>query len=75
MANIIDVKQKMLDRLMEMDLSNVSVFEIGQHVGVLRALADINEKPYMDTLSEMMSNISKPKEQMPLGIGCAIGGE
>ena len=75
MANIIDVKQKMLDRLMAMDLSNVTIFELGQYVGVLRALADINEKPYMDTLTEMMANISKPKEPMPASIGYAIGGE
>jgi len=75
MATVSDVKQKMLDRLMEMDLSTVSVFEIGQYVGVLRALADINEKPYMDTLTEMMANLSKPKDPAPLGIGCAIGGE
>ena len=75
MATISDVKQKMLDRLMEMDISNVSVFEIGQYVGVLRALADINEKPYMDTLTEMMANLSKPKEQAALGVGYAIGGE
>lgn len=75
MANIIDVKQKMLDRLMAMDLSNVTIFELGQYVGVLRALADINERPYMDTLTEMMANISKPKEPIPAGIGYAIGGE
>ena len=75
MVTISDVKQKMLDRLMEMDMSNVSVFEIGQYVGVLRALADINEKPYMDTLTEMMANLSKPKDQAALGIGYAIGGE
>ena len=75
MANSIDVKQKMLDRLMAMDLSNVTIFELGQYVGVLRALADINEKPYMDTLTEMMAKISKPKEPMPSGIGYAIGGE
>lgn len=75
MANIIDVKQKMLDRLMAMDLSNVTIFELGQYVGVLRALADINEKPYMDTLTEMMANINKPKEPMSSGIGYAIGGE
>ena len=75
MATVSDVKQKMLDRLMEMDMSNVSVFEIGQYVGVLRALADINEKPYMDTLTEMMANLSKPKDRAALGIGYAIGGE
>ena len=75
MANIIDVKRKILERLMEMDISNVSIFEIGQYVGVLRALADINEKPYMDTLTEMMANINKPKEQTPYGVGYAIGGE
>lgn len=75
MVTISDVKQKMLDRLMEMDMSNVSVFEIGQYVGVLRALADINEKPYMDTLTEMMANLSKPNDQAALGIGYAIGGE
>ena len=70
MATVSEVKVKLLDRLMEMDISNVSVFELGQYVGALRALADINEKPYMDTLTEMMSNISKPKD-----FGCAIGGE
>ena len=75
MANIIDVKQKMLDRLMAMDLRNVTIFELGQYVGVLRALADINEKPYMDTLTEMIANISKPKEPIPAGFGYAIGGE
>ncbi len=75
MVTVSDVKQKMLDRLMEMELSNVSVFEMGQYVGILRALADINEKPYMDTLAEMMSNLSNPKDQGPLGIGYAFGGE
>ncbi len=75
MANIPDVKQKLLNRLMEMDLSNVSIFELGQYVGVLKALSDINEKPYMDTLTEMMANIGKPKETSPLGIGYTLGGE
>ena len=75
MANITSVKQKILDRLMEMDMSNVSIFELGQYVGVLRTLADINEKPYIDTLSEMMASLNKPKEQSPLGIGYALGGE
>lgn len=75
MANITDVKQKIIDRLMEMDMSNVSIFELGQYVGVLRALADINEKPYMDTLTEMLANINKPAEPVPFGIGYAMGGE
>lgn len=75
MANITGVKQKILDRLMEMDMSNVSIFELGQYVGVLRALADINEKPYLDTFTEMMASFNKPKEQKPLDNGYALGGE
>lgn len=75
MANVTEVKQKILDRLMEMDMSNASIFELGQYVGVLRTLADINEKPYMDTLSEMMASLGKSKDQEPIGIGYALGGE
>ena len=75
MTNITAVKQKLLDRLMEMDLSNVSIFELGQYVGVLRALADINEKPYMDTISEMMASLNKSKDFVPHDIGYTLGGE
>lgn len=76
MATVSEVKAKMLDRLMEMDISSVSISELKQHADVLKILSDVNEKTYSETLVEMAEKMNASRQtETPigglLGIGCA----
>ena len=79
MATINDVKQKMLDKMYEMDLTHMTLADAGQYVFILRSLNDIGaDSPYqalMDSCRTAMNNLrpEKPLEGFN-GIGF-VGGE
>ena len=75
MATVSEVKGKLLDRLMAMDISNASICEVGQYVGVLKCLSDISDKTYGETLADMVKSFEKPKAAENAAIGYCLGGE
>lgn len=75
MATVSEVKAKLLDRLMAMDVSNASICEIGQYVGVLKCLSDISDKTYGETLADMVKSFDRPKPAESATIGYCLGGE
>lgn len=64
MATIKDVKNAMLDKLMAMDLNNMSLMDAGQYAFVLKTLSEVNETTTTDALLETMRHVCS-------GIGAA----
>lgn len=79
MATINDVKQKMLDKMYEMDLTHMTLADAGQYVFILRSLNDIGaDSPYQTLMSSCLSAMNNMHPEKPLegfsGIALA-GGE
>lgn len=78
MATINDVKQKMLDKMYEMDLTHMNLADAGQYVFILRSLNDIGaDSPYqvlMDSCRMAMNNAHTEKPAEAFGLGYAMGG-
>lgn len=77
MAMVIDVKNKMLDKLAGMDMDKLNIEEMGQYAVVLRTLADISEKSYAEAMSDLFArslNGNKANESSHIP-AFGIGGE
>lgn len=77
MATMADVKNKVLEKMMAMDLESMSFEEVEKYVFTLRTLSDVNDKGYMEMLLDTFKTTGFTK---PAGIVtdcCAseIGGE
>lgn len=55
MANVANIKTKILARMDNMDLESMSLEDLSNYVEVLRRVSDISEKPYMETLLDTMN--------------------
>ncbi len=53
MATVNDVKQKMLDKMVAMDMTHMSLADMAQYVCILRSLSDLGEASPYQTLMEM----------------------
>lgn len=75
MNNVTNIKQKLLDRMATLEYDKMNLADLMMCVNMLRSLADMPEKSYMDTLSDMLkaTATSKPESNLAQGIGCAIG--
>ena len=57
MATVKDVKNAMLDKLMAMDLNNMSLADASQFAFVLKTLSEVNETTTTDALLETMRHV------------------
>lgn len=75
MATITEIKQKMLNKMNEMDLDRMTLADAGQYVMVLRTLSEIQDKPYHEALMDVIHN-GFPKLTMPepIRLGDVPGG-
>ena len=79
MATISDIRSKVLSRMADMDLSDMSLVDLSMYVDVLRRVSDITEKPYMETLMDALGGSfnscstakTSPAEGFALGL---VGG-
>ena len=76
MNDVMSIKQKLLDRMAELDYANMNLMDLSACINMLRSLADMPEKSYMDTLAEVVGKMgSKPTEGFGTGYAIGIGGE
>lgn len=57
MATVKDVKNAMLDKLLAMDLSSMSLADASQYAFVLKTLSEVNETSTSDALLETMRHV------------------
>ena len=78
MVTVLDVKNKMLEKLMAMDVEHMSLADAGQYAMVLRTLSEVADKNYFDEMLRMLHNVSgakAPENAVLGGIGLGSGGE
>lgn len=56
MATVTDVKNRMLNKLANMDLDKMTLMDANQYADVLSKLAAINEKSYPEMMADIMSH-------------------
>lgn len=56
MATVMEIKNKMLDKMAAMDLDKLTLMDANQYVDILSKLASINEKSYPEILADVMSS-------------------
>lgn len=77
MATVNEIKAKLLDKLAAVDMDKMTLADAGQYVEILRRLSEINEKSYMEVLTEMMGkgfNGGCYGGHEPFVLGMAAGG-
>lgn len=75
MVTITEIKQKMLDKMSEMDMDQMTLFDAGQYVTILRTLSEITEKTYHEALVDaIQTNVFRPTVPEPIRLGNAQGG-
>ena len=79
MANVADIKNKILVHMVDMNLENMTIEELSAYTDVLRRVSDISEKPYMETLVDAMhkgfcADKTDGTETTGLALGLAGGG-
>lgn len=67
MKNIADVKQKIMECLMEKDLSGMSMEELNLYVEIAGKASAIQEKDFMEGYTEILKSIAAPKGCGTLG--------
>lgn len=78
MVSVLEVKNKMLEKMAKMDLDNMSLMDAGQYAMLLRTLSEINDKDYMAELLKTLQETvrTNPSESLiPVCLGMAAGGE
>ena len=77
MNDVMSIKQKLLDRMAELDYTNMNLMDLATCINMLRSIADMPEKSYMDTLAEVVGKMggSKPAEGFGTGYAIGMGGE
>lgn len=74
MANVADIKNKILVHMVDMNLENMTIEELSAYTDVLRRVSDISEKPYMETLVDAMhKGFCADKTVTPEATGLALG--
>lgn len=76
MATVSEIKARMLEKLASVDLDKMTLADANQYVDILRKLAEMNEKSYTETLTDMLSagfNGCRAGYE-PFKLGMAVGG-
>ena len=55
MYTLKDVKEKLIDHLMEIDLAGMSTCDLTGYTGIICQLSDLDRPDYMESLTKMMA--------------------
>ncbi len=74
---VADVKNRMLDKLAEMDLDSMTLMDANLYADVLKKLSDINEKSYTEIMADVFSRgiNSCSSEHVPVRLGASASKE
>ena len=73
MNDVMSIKQKLLDRMAELDYTNMNLMDLSACINMLRSLAEMPEKSYVDSLMEVVGKMGGCKSSEAFGTGYAIG--
>ena len=79
MNNVMSIKQKLLDRMAELDYATMNLMDLFTCINMLRSLADMPERSYVDLLTDAVGRMGCANhtytEEVGLGNVIGVGGE